>query len=192
MSASIPGRATRSTSATRTRRCSSPIFSTKVVFSRRMPLIPGRSSIARSFRTIWLMIAKSSWRSIASRSWRNISSSSSGSSTPASATWKMDETSLGKSRLLLLLGDLLLQPGLELVGGGDPGDDRAPDLLHALQLQLQILGAHPGEAEVVVGVAAETRVEVLDDLVDLDLHLVVGEAVDLEALHDHVLEVVQG
>ena len=52
MSASIPGRADLQHVATRTRRCSSPIFSTKVAFSRRMPLIPGRSSIARSFRTI--------------------------------------------------------------------------------------------------------------------------------------------
>ena len=48
------------------------------------------------------------------------------------------------------------------------------DLLHALQLQLEVLGADPGEAEEVVGVAPEPRVEVLDDLVDRDLHLLAG------------------
>ncbi len=97
---------------------------------------------------------------------------------------------LGEEPALLLLGDLLLQPRLELVARRHPGDHRAPDLLHALQLQLEILGAHPREAEEVVGMAPQPRVEVLDDLVDRDLDLLVGEAVDLEALHHHVLEVV--
>ncbi len=99
MSAGFFGRAVRSTSATRIRRCSSPIFSTKL--ARRCSSVPvvSRCSIARSFRTIWLMMAKSSWMSIASRSWTNISSSSSVSSTPPSTTWKMALTSLGKSRV---------------------------------------------------------------------------------------------
>ena len=98
---------------------------------------------------------------------------------------------LGKQPRALLLGDLLLQAGLELVRGVVASHHQAAHLLHAIELGVQVLGVEAGEAQVVVRVRLEARVQVAHHLIHLDLHLVLGHLVHLEALDHHVLEVLE-
>ena len=96
---------------------------------------------------------------------------------------------LGEEALVLFLVDLLLQRAFSVGVGGDAGDHHAAHLVDVVELGLEVVVADAREAEVVVGVRAQAALQVVDDLVDLDLDLLLGELVHLEALDHDVLEV---
>ncbi len=81
---------------------------------------------------------------------------------------------LGEEARVLLLLDLLLELRLQRVRGVRALHHHAADLLHALQLRVQILRGHAREAQVVLRVRPQAGVEVAHHLVHLDGHLLVG------------------